>query len=313
MPPLVSVVVPTYDRLQYLPAAIDSVLAQTVQDWELIVADDGSGAPTREYLLQLNELPRVKVIWLSHQGIPARTRNAALREARGRYVAFLDSDDTWNARKLEIQLARLESRRDCQWSYCAFTNVDQSGKPLVSEARRLWRACEGDLFERMLREEVGIRTPAVLATHSLIVAAGMFDESIRSAEDYDLWLRLALRSPAAICDESLVNVRFHQQHHSADWASAYVGQDYTFRKLQPLVTARQRSLLRRQRAMNALRLAYGHAMLGQRVAALTALAKSAGFSWWYVQWWLRSMRVIARAFVPDKVLVLYRRRRGTAV
>jgi len=309
-PPRVSVVIPVFNRLQFLREAVASVFAQTWQDWELLIADDGSGAQTREYLQSISARPRVRVIFLDHGGIPARTRNAALSQCRGEYVAFLDSDDTWEDRKLQVQLAMLADRPECQWSYSAFTNVDQYGRALANESQRVWKPSEGEVFERILRGEVAIRTPTVLASRALILAAGMFDESIRSAEDYDLWLRLALRSPVALCNESLVNVRFHQDHHSADWAAAYVGQDWTFRKLQPMVNRRQRSLLRFERVRNALRLAYGHAVLRQRAEVLATLAKSAGFSWIYPHWWVKSVRVVVRAFVPERMLLLYRRCRG---
>jgi glycosyltransferase involved in cell wall biosynthesis len=308
----VSVVIPVFDRLQYLREAVQSVFAQTWQDWELLIADDGSGAQTREYLQALGAQPRVRVVWLDHAGIPARTRNAGLRECRGEYVAFLDSDDTWEDRKLQVQLATLAARPECQWSYSAFTNVDQYGRALANESLREWKPAEGEVFERILRGEVALRTPTVLARRELIMAAGMFDESIRSAEDYDLWLRLALRSPVAVCNEPLVSVRFHQDHHSANWAAAYVGQDWTFRKLQPMVNRRQRSLLRFERVRNSLRLAHGHAVLRQRAEVLATLAKSAGFSWLYVHWWVKSVRVLVRAWVPERMLLAYRRCRGVA-
>jgi glycosyltransferase involved in cell wall biosynthesis len=308
----VSVVIPVFNRPQFLREAVDSVFAQTCGDWELVIADDGSGTQTREYLEELGRLAQVKVIWLSHMGIPARARNAAVNESRGEYVAFLDSDDIWEPRKLELQLTSLQARGDCRWSYTAFTNVDRFGRALATESRRVWQPFEGEVFDRILRGEVAIRTPAVLARRDLIVAAGMFDDSIRSAEDYDLWLRLALLSPLSVCNESLVKVRFHQDHHSLDWASAYVGQDHTFRKLVPLVDARRRSLLRRERAANALRLAYGYAIRRQRVDALASLARSLVFSWHYLQWWVRSIRIVVRAFVPELMLVLYRRYRGSA-
>jgi glycosyltransferase involved in cell wall biosynthesis len=309
-PPRVSVVIPVFNRLQFLRDAVESVFAQTWQDWELVIADDGSGAPTREYLQGISTRPRVRVVWLDHVGVPARTRNAGLRECRGEYVAFLDSDDTWEDRKLQVQVATLEGRPQCQWSYSAFTNVDQYGRALTNESLRVWQPSEGDVFERILRGEVAIRTPTVLASRDLIVAAGMFDESIRSAEDYDLWLRLALRSPLAVCREPLVNVRFHQDHHSANWAAAYVGQDWTFKKLQAMVNRRQRSLLRFERVRNALRLAQGHAVLRERADVLATLAKSARFSWLYVHWWVKSVRVLVRAFVPERMLLFYRRCRG---
>src|SRR6185437_668849 len=92
-PPLVSVILPTFNRLGYLQAAVDSVFNQTMRDWELIVADDGSDSETRAYLQSFAEKPRVRVLWLSHSGNPGAVRNAALQCARGEYVAFLDSDD----------------------------------------------------------------------------------------------------------------------------------------------------------------------------------------------------------------------------
>src|SRR5579872_6599645 len=101
--PAVSVIMPTYNRLEFLPAAIESVFAQTLSDWELIIADDGSGEDTRAYLRSIDDR-RVKRIWLAHTGRPSLVSNRALREARGDYIAFLDSDDLWRPEKLQRQL-----------------------------------------------------------------------------------------------------------------------------------------------------------------------------------------------------------------
>src|SRR3954468_14130226 len=118
--PLVSIVLPAFDRAGYLRSAIESVLAQSLTSWEMIVADDGSGPETAEYLRGLGD-PRIRVLWLTHSGNPSIARNAALRDARGTYVAFLDSDDLWEPDKLEAQTAALRARGECHWS---FTNVD---------------------------------------------------------------------------------------------------------------------------------------------------------------------------------------------
>ena len=93
--PRVSVIIPAYNPGPYLALAIQSVIAQTYTDWELIVGDDGSDEETYEYLRTIQVEPRVKLLRLLHSGKPSTVRNAALREARGRYVAFLDSDDVW--------------------------------------------------------------------------------------------------------------------------------------------------------------------------------------------------------------------------
>jgi glycosyltransferase involved in cell wall biosynthesis len=307
IPPLVSVIVPTFDRLQYLPAAIESVLNQRYQNWELLVSDDGSVEPTRQYLQSLARNPRIAVIWSDHSGIPALVRNRALHRARGEYVAFLDSDDLWDERKLELQIELLSARPRCGWSYTAFANVDENGIALQSEARRRFSPCDGPIFERILRGEVSIRTPSVLAERRLLLECGGFDISMRSAEDYDLWLRMALRSEIALVNQPLVRVRHHEQNHSADWSSAYVGQDHTFLKLQAGADPAQRAALKRARARNASRLAAQHAAHRNRIHALRALAGSAAFSWRYAEWWGQASKVLLRAFLPAWALAGYRR------
>ena len=114
--PDVSIILPTFNRLTYLREAIDSVLAQTYTDWELIIADDGSADETRTFLRSIRD-GRVKTLWLRHCGNPGAVRNRALAEAKGIYLAFLDSDDIWTPRKLEIQLNLTRSRGDRRWSY----------------------------------------------------------------------------------------------------------------------------------------------------------------------------------------------------
>ena len=110
--PKVSVIMATFNRPQYLGPAIDSVLGQTMTDLELIIADDGSNDATRAVLRSLTADPRVHVLWREHCGNPAAVRNAALREARGEFVAFQDSDDVWLPQKLARQLEALERYRN---------------------------------------------------------------------------------------------------------------------------------------------------------------------------------------------------------
>src|SRR5471030_100631 len=136
--PVVSIILPTFNRLRFLRPAVDSVLAQTFADWQLIIADDGSDEATRRYLRALDRHGRVSLIWLAHSGIPAIVRNAALRQARGDYVAFMDSDDLWSPEKLQRQLESLQQRPGCRWSYTAFSQIDEFGVPLAEEATRRW-------------------------------------------------------------------------------------------------------------------------------------------------------------------------------
>jgi glycosyltransferase involved in cell wall biosynthesis len=309
---LVSVIIPTFNRPQYLPAAIASVFSQSFTDWELLIADDGSDECMRAHLRTLSHLPRVSITWMQHTGRPAAVRNAALRMAKGEYVAFLDSDDVWEIRKLELQLDKLRDQSQCKWSYTAFTNINQHGDPLPEESRRRWMPCEGDIFDRILLGEVSIRTPSVLVARQLLIDSGAFDESMHSAEDYDLWLRLALRSEITLIDESLVRIRAHAENHSADWSRAYIGQDHTFKKLQFCVDGRRRSLLRRERTRNALRLSSQHALLRHRADSLRTLSASFGFSWRYLEWWRKAAGIVLRAVWPEAFVEYRQRRQGRA-
>lgn len=127
--PDVSIVLPTFNRLACLRETVESVFSQTMQNWELIVADDGSEEDTIDYLDPLESDERVRLLRLEHSGNPGTARNAAIAAARAPYLAFLDSDDLWEPRKPDRQLAALRSERDCRWSYTAFTIVDCDGVP----------------------------------------------------------------------------------------------------------------------------------------------------------------------------------------
>jgi glycosyltransferase involved in cell wall biosynthesis len=309
---IVSVVLPTFNRLRFLRPAIESVYAQTFPDWELIIADDGSELETRQYLQSLSNDPRVRVVWLPHTGRPSMVRNAALLRAVGEYVAFLDSDDLWAARKLERQIETLRARANCRWSYTAFLRVDGCGNPLPEEKLRRWVPYEGDIFEQVVTTRASIRTPSVLATRQLIAQAGGFDEAMSSAEDYDLWLRLALYSEVAIVDEPLVYVRLHDENHTREWQSAFVGRDRSLSRRQQLVDSGRRSLLREERVRNALKLAATHAKLGAQGRMLRVLWKSLPYSWTYPRWWLSALMTVLRPHLPRRLLEFYRKRRQGA-
>jgi len=311
--PLVSVIMPTYNRLEFLRPALDSLEAQTFTHWELIVADDGSQPPTRAYLEQLAAPPRVRLIRMPHCGRPSVVRNAALRAARGEYVAFLDSDDLWLPQKLECQIASLRRHPQRRWSYTAFAVVDAAGsvrRAATADARQT--APSGWILERILNDETVIALPSVLVARQLLDELGAFDEELTMCEDDELWLRLAAASEIDGVDAPLTLIRRHGQH-AGDDATAWRDRHRVFEKaLRRNGDAHLAPLLRRLRAETAAGLARSQAAGALRLSALTTLASSAHYSWRYRRWWRGAARTLAVALAPPALRGLARRHRSAA-
>ena len=285
--PLVSIVIPTFNRLEYLRAAVTSVYAQTVKNWELIVVDDGSDEPARQFL---RTLPRgqTTVRFLGHTGVPAAVRNVGITCARGRYVAFLDSDDLWAADKLELQLAAMESSPWRRWSYTAVRKIDADGQVLNDALFEPWVAHDGSIVEELLRFEASVATPTVMAEMTLVRELGGFDESMAFAEDYDLWLRLALRSEVSVVCEPLADVRSHSQRFSANTVGGLKGWQRLFSKMERQMPSRRLGRLCRQRAGEyALLLATHHARDGRWKSLGQSLTDAACAGSWGIRGWLR--------------------------
>jgi glycosyltransferase involved in cell wall biosynthesis len=195
--PTVSVIIPTFNRWPLVGAAIKSVLAQSYGDFELIVVDDGSTDDTAEQLAQWGS--RLLILKQPNRGVSA-ARNLAVRHARGRYLAFLDSDDLWLPNKLAIQVAFMEQHPSAQICQTEETWIRNAVK-VNPKAKH--RKPSGDIFIASL--ELCLVSPsAAMLTRELFEQVGGFDESLPVCEDYDLWLRIALDHSVALIDDALV-------------------------------------------------------------------------------------------------------------
>jgi GT2 family glycosyltransferase len=212
VPPLVSVVIPTFNRCHLVQQALDSVLAQTFNDLEIIVVDDGSTDGTDQALTQYGD--RIRYVWQENQGESA-ARNHGIALAKGRYIAFLDSDDLWRPDKLTRQIALLERSADIGLVFCQAQMIDERGwvipgPPIGAESEHV----RPD-FENLCRRNF-IAPSTVVMRRTLLDATGGFDETIRYGEDWDLWLRCALVSQLQGVHEPLASVRIHS---SGQWWS----------------------------------------------------------------------------------------------
>ncbi len=307
--PDVSVILPTFNRRRFLELAIESVFAQTWPNWELIIADDGSGEETRDYLRSINA-SQVRIIWLSRCANPSRVRNAAIAVARGRYLAFLDSDDIWAPTKLEQQLRALRNCAGARWSYTMEDLIDGNGRPVINESLPRFAARDGWIFEPLLRLELAMSMPTVVADRALIEEIGRFDEQLRFGEWHDLCLRLALKSAVVVVREPLCSVRIHNEHYSADKIAEQAGWMQLYEKMSNLVTSRPlRRHCQQVRAQTSLTLARLHGDRGNYRGALSVLARTLVFSWRYPSWWWGAIKRVVRPVVPTALLSVVRRQR----
>jgi glycosyltransferase involved in cell wall biosynthesis len=309
VPPSVSIVLPTFNRLKFLRPAIESVFAQTFEHWELVIADDGSEPETKTYLRSLLARQRVRVIWSAHTAKPSVVTNLAVRAARGEYVAFLDSDDVWHPRKLEIQIKSLHRHPERRWSYTRFALIDASGRPLKRAGARDWAAPSGLILEKLLREETVIAQPSVVVERELLTQLGAFDESLVMCYDDELWFRLAARAPIDGIDEPLTLVRRHDEHSGSD-IIAWRDRRRVFEKaLRTNVDERIDPLLRELRAKMSAGLARSQAASGKRLDAFGTLLSSVPHSWRYPRRWVIALAATAYACAPRPVRSLVRRLR----
>lgn len=200
--PAVSVIIPAYNAAGFVRRAVDSVLAQTCADFELLVVDDGSTDGTRDVLASYGAKLRVLA---QPNGGPAAARNHGLRYAQGDYVAFLDADDHWLPQKLERQLQLMSARPDVGFCSTATSVVTEAGAPAGDWPCGVGSGPLPDLLF-MRSAAVSGSTSGVLARRVLLMELGGFDVTLRGFEDPDLWIRLAAQAGYACISEPLTVV-----------------------------------------------------------------------------------------------------------
>jgi len=214
--PRVTIVTPIYNAAEFLAGAVKSVLAQTYPSWELLLVDDGStdGSDDLAERYAAQHLERVR--FLHHQDRANRgasaSRNLGIEHARGEFVALLDADDRWEPRKLEKQIAFLDRHPNVAAVGSWYREMDRSGKSLsmirlpCTHLDITW----GMLFYCPLLHSSVVMRRVTIGEH-----IGWYDEALATAEDYDLWTRIARRFELANVPEVLVTYRVHGASLSA--------------------------------------------------------------------------------------------------
>jgi glycosyltransferase involved in cell wall biosynthesis len=214
--PRYSVIIPTYNRAPFLKKALESVLNQTFEDFELIIFDDGSTDGTSDLIKSYNDI-RIKYIYQENTGV-SRARNRALSHAMGEYIAFLDSDDWWLKRKLEEAEEAIRQNP----SYKIYHTQEKwfrNGEHLNHMKKHLKKG--GYIFENCL-ELCSVSISTAVIKKILFDEIGNFDENMEVCEDYDFWIRATSKYPVCLIDKVLTE---KEGGHPDQLSSRYWGMD----------------------------------------------------------------------------------------
>lgn len=213
----ITVIIPTYNRLEYLKRSVNSVLNQTYKNFELIVVDDGSTDGSSEFIISLNH-PHVKLIQQNNLGVSA-ARNAGIKVASFEWIAFLDSDDEWLPQKLKTQIDFINMNPHLEFVHSNEIWI-RNGKRVNPPLR--FDKSNNEIFKRSL-EMCLISPSTVVAKKSLLERHELFDESFEICEDYDLWLKILAYQEVGFVSENLIT---KYGGHEDQLSTKYPAMDY---------------------------------------------------------------------------------------
>ncbi len=192
--PKVDVIVPAYNAGRFLATSLESVIAQTFQDWRIVLVDDGSTDDTdeiaRNYAARLGR--RLLHLTQSNKGVSA-ARNAAIHASDSEYIAMMDGDDVWLPERLELSVRALDQHPDAGLSYGFVSCIDDMGK-VISTHDQLHSGAEGRVARSLYTRSVDVPCVTVTVRRAVLNSTGAFDETMHASEDRDLWLRIAQKS-----------------------------------------------------------------------------------------------------------------------
>jgi teichuronic acid biosynthesis glycosyltransferase TuaG len=224
--PLVSIITPAFNSEKFIQETIESVLAQTYQNWEMVIVDDGSKDNTVTLVKTYTETDsRIKLIELKENSGPAVTRNTAIKHSKGRYLAFLDSDDQWLPDKLEKQLQFMQVHQ-VAFSFTSYKVVDEKG----TETGSIIEVPEKVTYEELLKNNV-IGCLTVMLDREKIGEVEMLN--IRTRQDYVLWLHVTKKGfPAYGLKEVLAKYRIVETSISSNKVKMAKQNWYVYRQIE---------------------------------------------------------------------------------
>ncbi|BCY27248.1 glycosyltransferase family 2 protein [Flavobacterium okayamense] len=219
--PLVSVIIPTYNRAHFLRLTLESIASQTYQNFEVHVIDDGS--PNDEAQHVCEDFEKVTYYKIENSGGPAKPRNLGIKNAKGKYFAFVDDDDIWLPTKLEKQVAILENNEDFGLVHGCCEVIDEKDvlqNKIIGRLRNI-QDKHGDVKAKMIGRWT-VMMPTSFVRKTVIEKVGFFNEKIHAAsEDVEFWTRCSFETNFYYLDEPLVYYRIHKNNISGN-KNAYI-------------------------------------------------------------------------------------------
>lgn len=296
---LVSVIMPVYNRQNLVSASVDSVLQQTYSPVELILINDGSTDDTAKVLDGYAERypEQIKVIHQQNTG-QVVARNNGITLAKGEYVAFLDSDDTWLADKLLKQMPLFQS--GVGLVYSGIYEVAEDGHVLSEIIPPI--DMRGDIFYKLLVKN-GMTGGSVVISHEALDDVGLFDANLKAAENWDLWIRITKKYKADFIAEPLVCYLRHQGNMSADSDMMSMATKFIYEKHIPETTNDQRLQHARSQAYAYLHYSAGIVAFGR--GDYGAARREFNLCWQYVPRYKDSIERYFRCFLGRRVNLIF--------
>ncbi len=213
--PKVSVIIPTYNRANLLPRAIESVLKQTFKDFELIIVDDGSTDNTKEIVNNyIKKDNRIKYIYQENSGGPAKPKNTGIKIAKGKYIAFLDSDDEWFINKLKKQYHLYEDNKNNNVGLIGCEAISINNETKEKKYIKSIKYIEARSPE-VLKKTIPKSFSSVMINKNVFKEIGLIDEKIKICDDFELYIRISRKYNFLFIQEPLFNYYVHENNVSA--------------------------------------------------------------------------------------------------
>lgn len=224
----VDVIIPTFNTGTFIAPALQSVLQQTYPIQKIFVIDDGSTDNTKDMVLEIAQHALIPIEYSYQENAgPNSARNNGLRRSNSTFVAFLDADDVWMPEKIEKQILVYKNsiEKNLALVYCKYNTIDKNGLSILTEIIPIDKNIRGNCFDSLLiGNKILASASGVLIKRNTFQEVGFFDETLRMAEDWDMWLRIAQNNAIDYVDDVLVSIRRHTSNQTNNIQKVLIGE-----------------------------------------------------------------------------------------